>query len=81
MSASSGTLAKIFILLFGFDGQGLDGVDSQRLDGIAGRAMDLTGRTSPAFAYAAAITGCRRPGPRAITGAGIPALTIDPMNP
>jgi enoyl-CoA hydratase/carnithine racemase len=28
------------------------GVDSQRLDGIAGRAMDLTGRTSPAFTYA-----------------------------
>ena len=28
------------------------GVDSQRLDDIAGRAMDLTGRTSPAFTYA-----------------------------
>ena len=28
------------------------GVDSQRLDGIAGRALDLTGRTSPAFTYA-----------------------------
>jgi enoyl-CoA hydratase/carnithine racemase len=28
------------------------GVDSQRLDGIAGSAMDLTGRTSPAFTYA-----------------------------
>jgi enoyl-CoA hydratase/carnithine racemase len=28
------------------------GVDSQRLDGIAGRAMDLAGRTSPAFTYA-----------------------------
>jgi enoyl-CoA hydratase/carnithine racemase len=28
------------------------GVDSQRLDGIAGRAMDLTGRTSPSFTYA-----------------------------
>jgi enoyl-CoA hydratase/carnithine racemase len=28
------------------------GVDSQRLDGIAGRAMDLTGRTSPAFTRA-----------------------------
>ncbi|HEY3877664.1 MAG TPA: enoyl-CoA hydratase-related protein, partial [Trebonia sp.] len=27
------------------------GVDSQRLDGIAGRAMDLTGRTSPAVTY------------------------------
>jgi enoyl-CoA hydratase/carnithine racemase len=28
------------------------GVDSQRLDGIAGTAMDLTGRTSPAFTHA-----------------------------
>jgi enoyl-CoA hydratase/carnithine racemase len=28
------------------------GVDSQRLDGIAGRALDLAGRTSPAFTYA-----------------------------
>jgi enoyl-CoA hydratase/carnithine racemase len=28
------------------------GVDSQRLDGIAGNALDLTGRTSPAFTYA-----------------------------
>ncbi|HEY6491975.1 MAG TPA: enoyl-CoA hydratase-related protein [Trebonia sp.] len=28
------------------------GVDSQRLDGVAGRAMDLTGRTSPAFTHA-----------------------------
>ena len=28
------------------------GVDSQRLDGIAGRALDLTGRTSPAVTYA-----------------------------
>jgi enoyl-CoA hydratase/carnithine racemase len=28
------------------------GVDSQRLDGIAGTALDLTGRTSPAFTYA-----------------------------
>jgi enoyl-CoA hydratase/carnithine racemase len=28
------------------------GVDSQRLDAVAGSAMDLTGRTSPAFTYA-----------------------------
>jgi enoyl-CoA hydratase/carnithine racemase len=28
------------------------GVDSERLDGIAGTALDLTGRTSPAFTYA-----------------------------
>jgi enoyl-CoA hydratase/carnithine racemase len=28
------------------------GVDSRRLDGIAGSALDLTGRTSPAFTYA-----------------------------
>ncbi|HEY1698168.1 MAG TPA: enoyl-CoA hydratase-related protein [Trebonia sp.] len=28
------------------------GVDSQRLDGLAGAALDLTGRTSPAFTYA-----------------------------
>jgi enoyl-CoA hydratase/carnithine racemase len=40
------------------------GVDSQRLHGIAGSAMDLTGRTSPAFTYA-----FRKPLIAAINGA------------
>jgi enoyl-CoA hydratase/carnithine racemase len=40
------------------------GVDSQRLDGIAGSAMDLTGRTSPAFTYA-----FRKPLVAAVNGA------------
>jgi enoyl-CoA hydratase/carnithine racemase len=40
------------------------GVDSQRLDGIAGTAIDLAGRTSPAFTYA-----IRKPLIAAVNGA------------
>jgi enoyl-CoA hydratase/carnithine racemase len=40
------------------------GVDSQRLDGLAGSALDLSGRTSPAFTYA-----FRKPLIAAINGA------------